>query len=604
MSSYLDHVSYMPPKPTLGKLVFNSLAGFLLCFLFIFEFRRRAAHFYPLTLDTLLSIILTEISRRKSKRSLQQLQHRLDEQSLDGEAGLDRKKPNKAGVPYIVSVVGYREDSALFRRALASYSSCTGVATMLVGIDGDEADEDAEMVRCVQAVYPQAKVIALSEPLGKTAQRLAETRALGHDLGSVVSDDERLELFHDLPAATKEEAEKWAMDQVAVMAMETLHAHDAFREREGLQVLCITQPHVCKKDIIFTNTIFTSVLGAERGVGYVWSSDSDTFVLEDTVDQTIGCMALDPGIGGSCTSLGAHNGDASIVAAVTAAAYWSELAFCRGQTGAVEATDCQPGPCAAFKIRAMEQVLFKWYMQTSLGHKTVVNDDRHLSTLLMMNNWRITFNTLVLTLTETPPKLLNLLLQQLRWSRATYVETLQYPTVYAVRGPIALLCGLRRVYGPLAMATITARFVWDGSAPFPLSLADIAARLVLCATYNVVCFGNYMGTVRHWSLLFASQIFYQIPLPGIAVWSCVTMLQSGWGTQMRSAQHRMKAPHPGWENVGTVLAVSAWMGLVAGALARIVISRIRADVVVLATWGAFVIATVWVAWYFLRVRKF
>ncbi|KAF4301863.1 putative glycosyltransferase family 2 protein [Botryosphaeria dothidea] len=208
MSPYLDQVSYIPPKPTLGKLFFNSLVGFLLCFLFIFEFRRRAAHFYPLTLDTLLSIILTEISRRKSKRSLQLLQHRLEEQSLDGEAGLDRKKPNKAGVPYIVSVVGYREDSALFRRALASYSSCTGVATMLVGIDGDEADEDAEMVRCVQAVYPQAKVIALSEPLGKTAQRLAEMRALGHDLGSVVSDDERLELFHDLPAATKEEAEK------------------------------------------------------------------------------------------------------------------------------------------------------------------------------------------------------------------------------------------------------------------------------------------------------------------------------------------------------------------------------------------------------------
>ncbi|KAK0645199.1 Hyaluronan synthase 1 [Lasiodiplodia hormozganensis] len=602
MSTYLDHISYAPPKPTLAKLIFNSLAGILVCFLFIFEFRRRVPHCYPLTLDTLLSIILTEISRRKSERSLQKLQHHLGEQSLDAEKG--EKQTNKAGVPYIVSVVGYREDSALFKRALASYSTCTGAITLLVGIDGNEADEDAEMVRCVLAVYPQAKVITLPEPLGKAAQRLAETRALGHDLSGVESDDERLEMFHDLPQETKEEAEKWAMDQVAVMAADILHANDAFQETDGFQVICVTQPHVCKKDIIFTNTVFTSALGAEHGVGYVWSSDSDTFVLEETVDQTIGCMALDPGVGGSCTSLGAHNGDASLIAAVTAAAYWSELAFCRGQTGAVEATDCQPGPCAAFKIRAVEQVLFKWYMQTAMGHKTVVNDDRHLSTLLMMNNWRITFNTMVLTVTETPSKLINLMLQQLRWSRATYVETLQYPAVYAVRGPISLLCGLRRVYGPIATAAIVLRFVWDGSAPYPLSLTDIFARLALCAGYNAVFFGQYQSTVRHWSLLFVSQVFYQIPLPGIAVWSCMTMLQNGWGTQMRSTQQRMRAPHPGWDNVGTVLAMSAWMGLVAAAVARVVISRVSPEVVVLSTWSAFVFASVWVAWCLLRTKSF
>ena len=122
---------------------------------------------------------------------------------------------------------------------------------------------------------------------------------------------------------------------------------------------------------MFTNFIFGLALGRFNNISYLWTSDSDTWVYPDTLYQTIGCMAADPSIGGSCASLSIHNEKESLVSALGAAAYWSELAITRGLTGAVDTVDCQPGPCAAFRVAALEPVLMDWYTQTSFGVKTV-----------------------------------------------------------------------------------------------------------------------------------------------------------------------------------------------------------------------------------------
>ncbi|EOD52497.1 putative glycosyltransferase family 2 protein [Neofusicoccum parvum UCRNP2] len=391
MLAYRDDAMYTPPPLPRWRLILNSILG-LAFWILTFFLRQKTSSFLPLTLDTLGQILLTDITRQKSARALAQLQRKTAHADAEHSAAAGRG--NAAGVPYLVSIVGYREEEALFRRCLQSYrTTCTGAATLLVGIDGDEP-EDLEMVATVRSVYPQAVVLGLPEPLGEMAQRLAELKAFGGHFVPSESAHERLEVFHALPEEVKRDAEEWAMEEV------------------------------------------------------------------------------------------------------------------------------------------------------------IVNDDRHLSTCLMLANYRITFNTYVLTLTDTPTTSMALLLQQLRWSRATYIETLQYPLLYAIRGPVALICAVRRVYGPLAMAVFTARYAWSGSVPFAFSPLDFALRLALCAGYNLLFFRRHLrGAVRHWSLLVASQLFYQVPLPGIAVWSCVTMLQGSWGTSMRGVGEKRRARHPGERDV-------------------------------------------------------
>jgi hyaluronan synthase len=372
--------------------------------------------------------------------------------------------------------------------------------------------------------------------------------------------------------ALLEESYRYAFRMVYEKAVHTLREHGVLQiASDSLRGICIYQPHKCKKDIMFTNMVFSFALGHANDIEFLWTSDSDTWVYPDTLYQTVGCMSTDPLIGGSCTSLSIHNGEESVIAGLGAAAYWTELAITRGQTGAVDSVDCQPGPCAAFRMIALEPILLSWYTQTSIGVKTVVNEDRHLTTKLLLNGWKVTFNTQTLASTDTPTTLLRWLLQQIRWARATHIETFQYPQVYSIHGPILFVTAMRRFYGPLIIGVFTIRFVLTGHTVHTYSMVDLLGRIVLCTCYNRLFNRNNVNGIAY---LIWSQIFYQLPLPGIMFWSVVTALEGGWGTRMRNQSETQKGKKAGFENLWSTTAVVVWMGFVAAAIARVVAFRL------------------------------
>ena len=385
--------------------------------------------------------------------------------------------------------------------------------------------------------------------------------------------------FDILSDSIKKESRQHALKQVLNRAVSILEKNSALRSSsDALRVICITQPHVCKKEVMFTNMIFSLALSQATDIEYLWTSDSDTYIQPSTIPRTIGCMSMDSHVGGSCSSLSIHNEDASTIAALGSAAYWSELALTRGFSASVDAADCQPGPCAAFKLEALEPILMDWYTQTSLGIKTVVNEDRHLTTRLLLDSWKVTFNTEALASTDTPVTLIRWLLQQLRWARATHIETFQYPQVYSLHGPIPFVAAMRRFYGPLIIAIATIRYVLRGDVIYAYSLYDLFYRVLLCTAYNWLTNSQH---VKSWAILAASQVFYQVPLPAIIFWSTVTVLESNWGTQMRSKKEAQKEVRAGWENMGAVLVVTGWMGFVSAAMARFLCNKIAPDLLVI-----------------------
>jgi hyaluronan synthase len=423
---------------------------------------------------------------------------------------------------------------------------------------------------CTQVFAGSITKIHIQEPFGPLAVRLAESyvdrKYFTDDMSSV-------------PKEVLEESWKYAFKVVSEKAANILRDNGVLNlpVSDALRAICLYQPHVCKKDIMFTNMIFSIALGHANNIEFLWTSDSDTWVYSDTLYKTIGCMSTDPLIGGSCTSLSIHNGHESFIAALGSAAYWTELAVTRGQTGAVDTVDCQPGPCAAFRLISLEPILLKWYTQTSLGIKTVVNEDRHLTTNLLLNGWKVTFNTQVLASTDTPTTLLRWLLQQIRWARATHIETFQYPQVYSIHGPILFVTAMRRFYGPLIIGVFTIRYVLTGYTVHTYSLQDLLGRIILCTLYNQSVAKN---TTNGIGFLILSQIFYQLPLPGIMFWSVVTVLEGGWGTRMRNQSEIQKGRWAGMENLWSTTVVVAWMGFVAAAMARYIASRLAPDFLV------------------------
>lgn len=226
-------------------------------------------------------------------------------------------------------------------------------------------------------MFPETLVkIHIEEPYGPLAVRLSRDYVEQSLLDKKVAETGRRVSWDDpdsIPKDLLEESRKYALRMVFEKATKTLQEHGVLRVpgKDSLRAICLYQPHRCKKDIMFTNMIFCLALGHENDIEFLWTSDSDTWVYPETLCQTIGCMSTDPLIGGSCSALSIHNGEESVIAALGSAAYWTELAITRGQTGAVDAVDCQPGPCAAFRLSALEPILLGWYTQTSIGIKTV-----------------------------------------------------------------------------------------------------------------------------------------------------------------------------------------------------------------------------------------
>ncbi|KAF9767838.1 hypothetical protein IL306_014933 [Fusarium sp. DS 682] len=242
-----------------------------------------------------------------------------------------------------------------------------------------------------------------------------------------------------------------------------------------------------KKGIMFTTFIFSLVVADILGIGFMSSSDSDTMVLEDTLEGTISTIAGDPTVGGASSGLTVHNGGQdTVITRLAEAVYWAELYLTRSTPGCTATSDCQSGPCTAFRLSALSSILIPWYMQRVFGKRMIVNEDRHLTTNLLVRGWGVVFASDVLTATETPNTMTRWLRQQVRWARATHIESLLIPRVYAMSHPMAFFAAARREIGPLVATITVLLYLFMSQKLLYLSYSDLFLRLGITAAYNLL----------------------------------------------------------------------------------------------------------------------
>ncbi|KAI3587240.1 hypothetical protein IWW34DRAFT_825404 [Fusarium oxysporum f. sp. albedinis] len=173
----------------------------------------------------------------------------------------------------------------------------------------------------------------------------------------------------------------------------------------------------------------------------MWSSDSDTMVLERTLKRTISIIAGDPTVGGASSGLTVYNGDDMVVTRLAATVYWAELYLTRSTPACTATSDCQSGPCTAFRLSALSAILMPWYMQKVFGK---------------------------------------------RMTRATHIESLLIPRVYAMSHPMAFFAAARRVFGPLVVAVAVLSYFLTSHKLLYFSYPDLFLRIGIPTVYNIL----------------------------------------------------------------------------------------------------------------------
>ncbi|KAI3395313.1 hypothetical protein diail_1469 [Diaporthe ilicicola] len=513
----------------------------------------------------LLTIILAELNRfviQRRREKLHDLKSQDESPVREKEDWLKWELNVEKAVPRLdcmAAVVGWREDPDLFARALQSYKTAEGCTFLLVGIDGDEVD-DQDMVDVFNQTYPErSAAIHISEPLGELAERTrAKLVAMRQQDNQPVDDAEidSMVIQHCISLA------RTILDQHNLTIGGDYHA--------GVRQLCIQQRHMHKKGIMFTTFVFSLVIADILGVEFLWSSDSDTIVFEDSLARTVDTIAADPRLGGASSGLVVHNSAETAVTSLAASVYWGELYLTRSSTAATATSDCQSGPSSVFRLAALPGILVPWYLQTVLGKRMIINEDRHLTTNLLLRGWGVIYASDVLAATDTPTAMSKWLKQQLRWARATHIESLLMPRVYLKTHPLLFFGMAKREFGPVLGAVAVSYYLLTSRSLVSVCFADVGIRLLLGVVYNILRnpdrLGKGIGAGGKWVI--PGFFFYYIPLPAVHVWSMLTLTADGWGTSMRADGETTPRPASGEKPKFDLGFFVVWMGVLAGAAAK------------------------------------
>ena len=104
---------------------------------------------FPVTLDIIITIVLTELNRYVIEGRRMSFLGRTEQRTLQEQGSWEadhlENQPATARLECVAAVVGWREDPSLYSRALESYKSSRTCLFLLAGIDGDET-QDQDMV--------------------------------------------------------------------------------------------------------------------------------------------------------------------------------------------------------------------------------------------------------------------------------------------------------------------------------------------------------------------------------------------------------------------------------------------------------------------------
>ncbi|KAH7318507.1 hypothetical protein B0I35DRAFT_432226 [Stachybotrys elegans] len=586
-----DHYSFpviTPPHVSTLRKIFNFL-GCIAAFPFYWFIVAQLP--YVITLDTILSILLAELNRFANERRRIKFyeQETCVRDKADPEKGEKSEKNEKFGLrtfttprfpstsfltsspprlpttfrlQIMAAVVGWREDPSLFTRALESYKYASGCRFLLVGIDGDDA-QDEEMMNVFNHVYPDnSMVLHLTEPLCEIAESVrgkvvAQQADSGHPVNEV-------------------ECDMIALQHCIQLVKTILEQHKiSFTGSDSIRQLCIRQPHMHKKGIMFSSFIFSLVIADILGIEFLWSSDSDTLVMPDSLERTVSAMAVDPTIGGASSGLTIHNHNETIVAELASTVYWGELYLTKSTPAATTTNDCQSGPCSVFRLAALPPILIPWYRQAIFGKRMIINEDRHLTTQLLSRGWRVVFASDVLAATDTPTTMARWLKQQVRWSRSTHAESLLQPKAYLMNHPFLFWCMAKREIGTVVCFVGIVYYFITSQKLIHIAVYDIALRIPIAIVYNFLRNPHRLSWQSlRWVL--PGVFFFYIPLPALHCWALCTMTADGWGTTMRSSSELVKKDSTltAWWETGFFVV---WMGVVSGSIARVVSGYLALD---------------------------
>lgn len=151
-----------------------------------------------------------------------------------------------------------------------------------------------------------------------------------------------------------------------------------------------------------------------------------------------------------------------------------------------------------------------------------------------------------------------------------HIESYAHPTIYLTQPPLFFFAALRRQMMSMFIFGMIMSYLIVGRSPLiHLSFHDYAYRLLFTVVYLKIR-NPIKPTWEEWAWSIPSNLFYNVPLPAVQVWSLITVFADGWGTSMRGSKEAEEKTR--WRDLKKKLwevgFFVVWMGVIGGVFGR------------------------------------
>ncbi|KAL9026475.1 MAG: hypothetical protein Q9180_007479, partial [Flavoplaca navasiana] len=414
-------------------------------------------------------------------------------------------------------LVGYRELPDLFRKCLSSYIDA-GCRCLVVGIDGND-DQDEQMLQIFQETFQgnsRIGIIHLPQCVGTMFVEDASHRTVNCERASSAHKG------MDEPTAFAK-----AYDFLK-KEVQRLGCLEPSLTSQGFTAICFTQPHRDLKEIRLSAWILSIVLADMYNIEYLWSSDSDTIVAKDCVQNAFKIMVSEPKAGGVSALVQIATTNLPIISRMAETAFAFDVYLNRAALAATCRSECLIGAGSMFRIPALREVAVPWYRIQYPGSCTLttINEDIQITMLLAAKGWHRLYSERSVILTTGPLTIRGWLGQRVRWSRALNLH-LWYDFHYIFsQGPMYLAYWYKAALYDVLLWLYFVYYAITGQKLLQFSVSDLLLLEVLPPFYNWL---RTPGSLSAKPISIALYFLYRFFGPTVKMYALLTPFDQSWG---------------------------------------------------------------------------
>ncbi|PWN17925.1 hypothetical protein BCV69DRAFT_285517 [Microstroma glucosiphilum] len=426
-----------------------------------------------------------------------------------------------------IAVVGYREDEQAWKECLRSLQKQKLKPKCVVGVVDGNDQPDLDMANAFMEEFANHNSLMVHLPVLLSAvhrKTYFDTLATYPD-----SRSKALKAWHRI-SGHHTEAQKASLAVALNVVLKQVDEWEAEYKLSSYEALCFSQPHGHKRTAMFT--AFAISLWALKTKHAIFTTDSDTLVKDDALDEMLTILQSHGNVGGVTGDVKIWNRAESFLARLCAVRYWFAFNIERACQSWWRCVSCLSGPMSMYRSHDLHVILGLWNIQTYRGKETTFGDDRHLTNQILAQGFKTRYTHRTWCESESPTQFPRWVKQQTRWSKSFFREAFWFPHAFSLHSWWMLVEITKQSLYPFILVATVFRFLFEPTAPFRpvIWLVTMFGIAFVKSTMAVIISADL------WLMVFSLYGFvYFFGLLPSKIFALLTMNKTTWGTSARSA---------------------------------------------------------------------